>query len=73
MDPHPADIVILGGGRVGLRRAGIAAPVDRERVGLVLAALHALADEDVDAFADSVAAAGVLVRPDALGAYELAL
>lgn len=72
-DPHPADVVVLGEGRIALRRAGIAAPVDRERVALVLAAVGALGSRDEDGFVAAVVAAGVLDAHDALVAYKLAL
>ena len=72
-DPHPADIVLLRDGRIGLRRAGIATPVDRARVVLVLETIAALGDGDAGAFGAAVVALGVLDADGAGRAYELAV
>jgi ubiquinone biosynthesis protein len=50
LDPRPGHIVALADGRIGLLGVGVARPVDRERVALVLDALMALRDKDEPAF-----------------------
>ena len=72
LDARPGHVVVLSSGAVGLLGAGLARPVDRDRVGHALAALAALRADDAPAFAQAVAEAGVLLDDAALTAHALA-
>ena len=54
-DPRPGHVVLLDSGGVGLLGAGVARPVDRDRVGVALDALVAYRAGDQDGFAAVVA------------------
>jgi hypothetical protein len=73
-DARPSHVVLLGDGRIGLLGAGVARPVDRDRVGAALEALEALRAGDEDAFAAIVAQRLGLLPPEAARkAYALSL
>lgn len=72
LDARPGHVVVLAGGGIGLLGAGVARPVDRARVERALVALAALHDDDAGAFAETVAAAGVLPADAARTAHGLA-
>jgi predicted unusual protein kinase regulating ubiquinone biosynthesis (AarF/ABC1/UbiB family) len=73
-DARPSHVVLLRGGDVGLLGAGIARPVDRERIDAALDALAALRAGDEDAFAAVVAdRLGLLPPVPAREAYRLVL
>jgi predicted unusual protein kinase regulating ubiquinone biosynthesis (AarF/ABC1/UbiB family) len=71
-DTRPEDVVLLGDGQVGLRRAGVSATVDPERVALALDTLDALRDDDADAFTGALAEAEVLDPEAGQDAFALA-
>jgi predicted unusual protein kinase regulating ubiquinone biosynthesis (AarF/ABC1/UbiB family) len=73
-DARPSHVIVLGGGRIGLLGAGVARPVDRDRVAAALEALAALRAGDEDAFATILAERlGLLSADAARQAYTLAL
>jgi hypothetical protein len=72
LDARPGHVVVLADGRIGLLGAGLARPVDRDRVALALGALRALRAGDVDAFARALSTAGVLPADAAGTAHDLA-
>jgi hypothetical protein len=73
-DARAGHVVLLGDRRIGLLGAGVARPVDRDRVAAALDALRALRAGDEDAFAEVVAERLRLLPPDAARkAYALAL
>jgi len=73
-DARAGHVVLLHDGRIGLLGAGVARPVDRDRVAAALDALRALRAGDEDAFAEVVAERLRLLPPDAArNAYALAL
>ena len=69
-NPRPSDVVLLEGGGVGLVGPGASRPVPRERVDFWIATLEALERGDADAFASTLAEAGLLPRDAAAEAYE---
>jgi hypothetical protein len=72
-DPRPGHVVLLDAGGVGLLGAGVARPVDRDRVAAALDVLVAWRAGDQDAFAAIVAdRLGLLPAADAIKAYGLA-
>ena len=71
-DPRPGHVVLLDAGGVGLLGAGLARPVDRDRVTAGLETLVAWRAGDQDAFAAIVAdRLGLLPTADAIKAYAL--
>jgi ubiquinone biosynthesis protein len=71
-DPRPGHVVVLDGGGVGLLGAGLARPVDRDRITAALEALVAWRADDQDAFAATVAGRlQLLPAEDALKASAL--
>jgi predicted unusual protein kinase regulating ubiquinone biosynthesis (AarF/ABC1/UbiB family) len=72
LDARPGHVVVLEDGGIGLLGAGLARPVDRDRVGLALDALSALRAGDAGELARAVAQAGVLSHDDAATAHGLA-
>jgi predicted unusual protein kinase regulating ubiquinone biosynthesis (AarF/ABC1/UbiB family) len=72
LDARPGHVVVLAGGGIGLLGAGLARPIDRDRVGHALDALAALRADDVQAFTQAVAAADVLPADAASAAHALA-
>ena len=72
LDARPGHVVVLAGREIGLLGAGLARPVDRDRIGHALDALAALRADDAQAFAQAVAAAGVLPPEAAQATHALA-
>jgi hypothetical protein len=71
-DLRPGHVLLLPDGRVGLLGAGVARPVDRDRVGFALEALARLRERDQDGFTAAVAdGLGMLPAGAALKAYAL--
>jgi predicted unusual protein kinase regulating ubiquinone biosynthesis (AarF/ABC1/UbiB family) len=71
-DARPGHVVLLSGGGVGLLGAGLARPVDRDRVTAALEALVAWRAGDQDAFAAILAdRLALLPSEDAIKAYAL--
>jgi hypothetical protein len=71
-DPRPGHVVLLDAGGVGLLGAGVARPVERDRVAAALDALVAYRSGDQDGFAAIVAdRLRLLPTPDALKASAL--
>jgi hypothetical protein len=72
-DPRPGHVVLLDQGGVGLLGAGLARPVDRDRVTVALEALVAFRSGDQDGFAATVAdRLGLLPTSDAIKTYAFA-
>jgi predicted unusual protein kinase regulating ubiquinone biosynthesis (AarF/ABC1/UbiB family) len=72
LDPRPGHVLALADGGIGLLGTGLAQPVDRARVEHVLTALHALRDDDDDAFEQAIAASGILPADAAATAFDSA-
>ena len=71
-DPRPGHVILRAAGGIGLLGAGLARPVNRDRVGAALAAARALVAGDAPAFAAAVAGdLGVLPAQDARRALPL--
>ena len=71
-DPRPGHVVLMDKGQVGLLGAGLARPVDRDRIIAALEALVAWRAGDQDVFAAIVAERlGLLPIADAIKAYGL--
>jgi ABC1 atypical kinase-like domain len=75
-DPRPGHVVVLDDNGLGLLGAGVARPVDRDRVAAALASLVAWRAGDQDGFAAVLAGdgggLGLLPTDDALKAYAFA-
>jgi hypothetical protein len=72
-DPRPGHIVLMDKGRVGLLGAGLARPVDRDRITAALEALVAWRAGDQEVFAAIIAdRLDLLPTADAIKAYGLA-
>ncbi len=72
LDMRPGHVVVLPEGGLGLLGAGIARPVDRDRVELVVQALRAVREGDPAGFATALGRAGSLSGVSARAAYPAA-
>jgi hypothetical protein len=69
VDLRASHLVVGRGDELALLGLGIARPIDRDRARDALDALQELAGDDAGAFADRVAASGILERADAESAH----